>query len=69
MRATARYGMRLGQPGSAEPALAPAGVDTPSVALVVVDAENVRRSRWPNLSREELVDRARAWATARATSC
>ena len=33
-----------------------------AVALVVVDAENVRRSRWPNLSREELVDRVRAWA-------
>jgi hypothetical protein len=32
------------------------------VALVVVDAENVRRSRWPNLSRKELVRRARVWA-------
>jgi hypothetical protein len=32
------------------------------MALVVVDAENVRRSRWPNLSREELVRRAREWA-------
>jgi hypothetical protein len=32
------------------------------VALVVVDAENVRRSQWPNLSREELVARSRAWA-------
>jgi hypothetical protein len=32
------------------------------VALVVVDAENVRRSRWPNMSREELVERAREWA-------
>lgn len=32
------------------------------MALVVVDAENVRRSRWPNISREGLVDRARAWA-------
>jgi hypothetical protein len=30
-------------------------------ALVLVDAENVRRSRWPNLGREELVERARAW--------
>jgi hypothetical protein len=28
----------------------------------VVDAENVRRSLWPNLSREELVARARDWA-------
>jgi hypothetical protein len=32
------------------------------MTLVVVDAENVRRSRWPNLSREELVSRTRAWA-------
>jgi len=32
------------------------------MALVIVDAENVRRSIWPNLSREELVARARAWA-------
>ena len=31
---------------------------------MVVDAENVRRSRWPNLSREGLVDRAREWAAA-----
>lgn len=37
-------------------------VDTSAVALVVVDAENVRRSRWPNISREGLVDRARVWA-------
>jgi hypothetical protein len=29
---------------------------------VMVDAENVRRSRWPNLWREELVTRTRAWA-------
>jgi hypothetical protein len=35
--------------------------------LVVVDAENVRRSTWPNLSKEELVARARAW-TAREGS-
>jgi hypothetical protein len=34
------------------------------MALVVVDAENVRRSRWPNLSRDELVRRAREWAAA-----
>jgi hypothetical protein len=32
------------------------------VTLVLVDAENVRRSLWPNLSREELVERTRAWA-------
>jgi hypothetical protein len=29
---------------------------------VVIDAENVRRSLWPNLSREELVRRAREWS-------
>ena len=29
---------------------------------VVVDAENVRRSAWPNVSRADLVTRARAWA-------
>ena len=27
-----------------------------------MDAENVRRSAWPNLSKEELVSRSRAWA-------
>jgi len=32
------------------------------LALVIVDAENVRRSLWPNASREELVRRARSWA-------
>jgi hypothetical protein len=32
------------------------------MAVVVIDAENVRRSHWPNLSREELVERARGWA-------
>ena len=32
--------------------------------LVVVDAENVRRSIWPNVSRDELIRRARAWAAA-----
>jgi hypothetical protein len=32
------------------------------MTLVVVDAENVRRSQWPNLSRDELVRRTRAWA-------
>jgi hypothetical protein len=30
--------------------------------LVVVDAENVRRSLWPNLSASELVEKTRAWA-------
>jgi hypothetical protein len=33
--------------------------------LVVIDAENVRRSTWPNLSREKLVEKARAWARSR----
>jgi hypothetical protein len=32
------------------------------VAVVVVDAENVRRSRWPNMSPDELIRRAREWA-------
>ncbi len=32
------------------------------MALVVVDAENVRRSIWPNLSAAVLVARARTWA-------
>ena len=39
-------------------------VPDPSPETVLVDAENVRRSRWPNLSREELVSRARDWARA-----
>ena len=29
---------------------------------MLVDAENVRRSRWPNLSPNELVERTCAWA-------
>jgi hypothetical protein len=29
---------------------------------VLVDAENVRRSVWPNIDRRELVERAEAWA-------
>lgn len=33
------------------------------MATVFVDAENVRRSLWPNLTREELVERAEAWAS------
>jgi hypothetical protein len=32
---------------------------------IIVDAENVRRSTWPNLSKRELVSRARAWARER----
>jgi hypothetical protein len=30
--------------------------------LVIVDAENVRRSAWPNVGRAELLGRARNWA-------
>jgi hypothetical protein len=30
--------------------------------LVFVDANNVRRSQWPNLTDGELVERVRAWA-------
>jgi hypothetical protein len=32
--------------------------------VTLVDAENVRRSQWPNIAREELVDLVRAWADA-----
>jgi predicted PilT family ATPase len=32
------------------------------VALVFIDGRNVQRSQWPNLSDEELLERARAWA-------
>ncbi len=32
------------------------------MTTVLVDAENVRRSRWPNLARDELVSRCRRWA-------
>jgi hypothetical protein len=32
------------------------------VARVYVDGENVRRSTWPNVSRERLVELARGWA-------
>ena len=31
------------------------------VATVLVDAENVRRSLWPNIPRAELEQRCRAW--------
>ncbi len=30
--------------------------------LVLVDAPNVRRSQWPNIPEDELVERCRAWA-------
>ncbi len=32
------------------------------MALVLVDAENVRRSQWPNIAKLELVEPVRAWA-------
>jgi hypothetical protein len=31
--------------------------------IALIDAENVRRSRWPNLSSEELLSRSLDWAT------
>jgi predicted RNA-binding protein with PIN domain len=33
--------------------------------VVLVDARNVVRSRWPNMNEERFVDLARAWATER----
>ena len=32
------------------------------MALVYIDGRNVQRSQWPNLSDEELLERANAWA-------
>jgi hypothetical protein len=32
------------------------------VTVVLVDARNVLRSRWPNVPEEELVERVRDWA-------
>ena len=32
------------------------------MATVLVDAENVRRSLWPNIPKDELVDLCEAWA-------
>ncbi|MFY9577787.1 MAG: hypothetical protein WAQ33_00540 [Gaiellaceae bacterium] len=32
------------------------------MATVLVDAENVRRSMWPNIPNDELEELARAWA-------
>jgi hypothetical protein len=34
------------------------------LATVLVDAENVRRSLWPNMSGDELAERSAAWADA-----
>jgi YacP-like NYN domain len=38
---------------------------TSSAPIVLVDARNVQRSRWPNISDAEVVERACAWATER----
>jgi predicted RNA-binding protein with PIN domain len=32
--------------------------------VTLVDAENVRRSEWPNIARDEVVELVRAWAEA-----
>ncbi len=32
------------------------------MATVFIDAENVRRSLWPNISKDELVELSQAWA-------
>jgi hypothetical protein len=34
------------------------------VATVLVDAENVRRSLWPNIPKDELLELCAAWAQA-----
>jgi hypothetical protein len=34
------------------------------MTVVLVDARNVLRSRWPNIPEEELVELCRAWANA-----
>jgi hypothetical protein len=36
------------------------------MALVFVDGRNVQRSQWPNLSDEELLEQAQAWADRHA---
>jgi len=35
--------------------------ETKRVATVLIDGENVRRSTWPNIGRNELEERARSW--------
>jgi hypothetical protein len=35
------------------------------LTVVLVDARNVLRSRWPNVAEDELVERCRAWAEER----
>ena len=34
------------------------------MALVLIDGENVRRSQWPNVQQDRLVELARQWADA-----
>lgn len=46
------------------PCPAPGRSETNVVATVLVDAENVRRSLWPNIGRAQLEERCRAWAEA-----
>jgi hypothetical protein len=36
------------------------------VTVVLIDARNVLRSRWPNVPEEELVERCQAWAEERS---
>lgn len=36
-----------------------------AIPTVLVDANNVRRSLWPNLSKAEVLERSHAWAEAR----
>jgi hypothetical protein len=38
------------------------------VTVVLVDARNVLRSRWPNVPEAELVERCRAWANKEGVS-
>jgi hypothetical protein len=45
-------------------ARAPGSVENFSVATVLVDAENVRRSVWPNVGPDELVRRCARWGAA-----
>ena len=43
-------------------ALSSTGKTSPVSDIVLIDARNVQRSRWPNVPDEELVERARGWA-------
>ena len=39
------------------------------MATVLIDAENVRRSLWPNMPGDELVERSKAWGQQRVMRC